>query len=70
MVHNDDGTNATVGLRPYRQLYLALNMDLRRIPTHSPVLKKVFYTLSIFHLLALALEITGRNSFRFHGLYY
>ncbi|MFC7669164.1 DUF2279 domain-containing protein [Hymenobacter humi] len=69
MVYNDDGTNAAAGLRPYRQFYLSLDVDLRRIPTRSALLKKVFYTLSIFHLPAPALEYNGRNGFRFHGLY-
>ena len=69
MVYNDDGTNAAVGLRPYRQFYLSLDVDLRRIPTRSPLLKKLFYTFSIFHLPAPALEFNGRNGFRFHSLY-
>ena len=69
MVYNDDGTNAAAGLRPYRQFYLSLDVDLRRIPTRSPLLKKIFYTLSIFHLPAPALEFNGRNGFQFHGLY-
>ncbi|WP_239691486.1 DUF2279 domain-containing protein [Hymenobacter lapidarius] len=69
LVYNDAAANAAAGLRPYRQYYLSLDVDLRRIPTRSPLLKKVFYTLSIFHLPAPALEYNGRNGFRFHGLY-
>jgi hypothetical protein len=69
MVYNDDGTNAAAGLRPYRQFYLSVDIDLRRIPTRSPVLKKVFYALSIFHLPAPALEYNPRNGFSFHRLY-
>ncbi len=68
IVYNDARNNA-LGLRPYRQLYLSLDVDLRRIPTRSAVLKRVFYALSIFHLPAPALEFSGRNGFRFHGLY-
>ena len=68
MVYNDD-RNAALGLRPYRQYYLSLDVDLRRIPTRSVLLKRVFYTLSIFHLPAPALEFNGRNGFQFHGLY-
>jgi hypothetical protein len=69
MVYNDDGTNAQVGLRPYRQLFLSLDVDLRRIPTRSVVLKRVFYAFSIFHLPAPALEYNGRSGFSFHPLY-
>ncbi len=70
MVYNDDGTNAAAGLRPYRQFYLSLDVDLRRIPTRSPVLKKVFYTLSIFHFPAPALEINGRQGLVGHWLFF
>ena len=69
MVYNDDGTNAAQGLRPYRQFYLSVDVDLRRIPTRSVLLKRVFYTLSIFHLPAPALEYNPSNGFGFHGLY-
>jgi Predicted periplasmic lipoprotein (DUF2279) len=69
MVYNDDGSNAAQGLRPYRQFYLSLDVDLRRIPTRSPLLKKVFYTLSIFHLPAPALEINGRQGVVGHWLF-
>jgi hypothetical protein len=70
IVYNDAGVNATQGLRPHRQFYLSFDVDLRRIPTRSKLLKKSFYVLSIIHLPAPALELNGRGSWRFHGLYY
>jgi len=70
MVYNDDGTNAAVGLHAYRQFYLSLDVDLRRIPTRSKVLRRVFYVFSIFHLPAPALEYNPRRGFVVHGLYY
>lgn len=70
MVYNDDGTNAAAGLRPYRQFYLSLDVDLRRIPTRHVWLRRVFYTLSIFHLPAPALEVNGRGQVVFHPLYF
>jgi hypothetical protein len=69
MVYNDDGTNAAAGLHAYRQFYLSLDVDLRRIPTRSVLLRRVFYTLSIIHLPAPALEYNQRNGFQFHSLY-
>jgi len=69
LVYNDDGTNAANGLRPYRQFYLSLDVDLRRIPTRSVLLKRVFYALSIFHLPAPALELNGRGEWNFHAFY-
>lgn len=36
MVYNDDGTNAAAAdLRPYRQFYLSIDVDLRHIPACS-----------------------------------
>ena len=63
-MYNDAGTNAAKGLRPYRQFYLSLDVDLRRIPTRSVLLKRVFYALSIFHLPAPALEYNAAQRFR------
>lgn len=70
MVYNDPDANAALGLRPYRQLYLSLDVDLRKIPTRSKLLKRVFYVASIFHLPAPALEWNPRRGLVAHGLYY
>ena len=69
MVYNDDGTNAAAGLRAYRQYYLSIDVDLRRIPTRNVLLRRVFYALSIFHLPAPALELNGRRGLVLHGFY-
>jgi len=70
MVYNDADANAALGLRAYRQYYLTLDVDLRRIPTHSKLLRRVFYVASIFHLPAPALEYNNRRGLILHGLYY
>ncbi|SNC65902.1 Predicted lipoprotein [Hymenobacter gelipurpurascens] len=70
MVYNDQDANAALGLRPYRQYYLSLDVDLRKIPTRSKLLKRVFYVASIFHLPAPALEWNARRGLVAHGLYY
>ena len=70
MVYNDPATNAAAGLRAYRQYYLSLDIDLRRIPTRSKLLRRVFYVASIFHLPAPALEWNSRRGLVAHGLYY
>ncbi len=70
LVYNDDGTNAAADLRPYRQFYLSLDVNLRQIPTHNVVLKRIFYTLNIFHLPAPALEWNQRSGFGGHWLYF
>lgn len=70
MVYNDPDANAALGLSPYRQFYLSLDVDLRKIPTRSKLLKRVFYVASIFHLPAPALEWNPRRGLVAHGLYY
>ncbi|UOQ82397.1 MULTISPECIES: YfiM family protein [Hymenobacter] len=70
MVYNDRDANAALGLTPYRQFYLSLDVDLRHIPTNSKLLRRVFYVASIFHLPAPALEWNTRRGFVAHGLYY
>ena len=69
MVYNDDGTNAAAGLHAYRQFYLSLDVDLRRIPTRSVLLRRVLYTFSVIHLTTPALEYSQRNGFQFHSFY-
>ncbi|GAB2780220.1 hypothetical protein HNQ93_001382 [Hymenobacter luteus] len=70
MVYNDPDANAALGLHPYRQYYLSLDVDLRHIPTRSKLLKRVFYVASIFHLPAPALEWNRKRGLVAHGLYY
>ncbi|SNR33855.1 DUF2279 domain-containing protein [Hymenobacter mucosus] len=70
MVYNDQDANAALGLRPYRQYYLSFDVDLRRIPTRSKLLRRIFYVASIFHLPAPALEWNQRRGLVAHGLYY
>lgn len=70
MVYNDPGANAALGLQPYRQYYLSLDVDLRHIPTRSRLLKRVLYVASIFHLPAPALEWNRKRGLVAHGLYY
>ncbi|TGE18291.1 DUF2279 domain-containing protein [Hymenobacter elongatus] len=70
MVFNDPTANAALGLRPYRQYYLSLDVNLMRIPTRSKLLRRVLYVASIFHLPAPALEYSSRRGFVLHGFYY
>ncbi|WP_243650995.1 YfiM family protein [Hymenobacter gummosus] len=70
MVYNDPNTNRAAGLDNYRQYYLSVDIDLRRIPTRSKALRTVFYVASIFHLPAPALELNRKRGLVLHGLYY
>jgi hypothetical protein len=77
MVFNDPDANREIGLqelgvplKPYRQYYFTIDLNLRAIKTRSKVLKTAFYILDIFHLPAPALEYNNRNQWKLHGLYY
>ncbi|GAB3243367.1 DUF2279 domain-containing protein [Hymenobacter seoulensis] len=70
MVYNDDGTNAAAGLRPSRQYYFSLDVDLRRIPTRNAWLRRVFYAASSIHLPAPALEWNARRGWHGHPFAY
>jgi hypothetical protein len=70
MVYNESDAAATAGLRPYRQYYLSLDVDLRRIPTRHAWLRRVFYAASIVHLPAPALEWNARRGWHGHPFYY
>ena len=54
----------------YRQFYLSLDIDLRRIPTRSRFLKTLFGAISILKIPAPALEINTKGKLRFKPLYW
>lgn len=70
MVYNDKAASAAAGLRPYRQYYLSLDVDLRRVPTRHTWLRRVLYVASIVHVPAPALEWNARRGLHGHALAY
>jgi hypothetical protein len=55
-----------VDLPRYQQYYLALDVDLTRIPTKSPFLKSLFSVLNIIKIPSPALEWNKEEGFRGH----
>jgi len=53
----------------YRQYYLSLDIDLKKIPTKSKVLKVLFSVLNIFKIPMPTLEY-GNNRITAHYLYF
>lgn len=53
-----------------RQYYLALDIDLERIPTKSRFLRTVFFALNCVKIPLPALELRGDGSFHGHALYF
>lgn len=57
-------------LTPYRQFYLAPDIDYSRIPTRSPILHQVFTTLNFIKFPSPALEYNSQNGFVFHWVFF
>jgi hypothetical protein len=55
VMYNSAGN--TITIERYRQLYFSLDIDLRKIPTRSPVLRFVLDTLNFIKIPAPAIEI-------------
>lgn len=53
-----------------RQLYLSIDVDLRKIPTRSKFLKGVLHTLNMLKLPAPTLEFNTSEGIKFHPLYF
>jgi uncharacterized protein YfiM (DUF2279 family) len=69
MFYARDSQNKNIGLDPYRQYYLSLDVDLTAIPVKSKFLKTVFKVLNVVKIPAPALEFS-RKGVRAHGIYF
>lgn len=69
MLYARDNQNKAVGLDPYRQYYLSLDVDLTAIPVRSKFLKTVLKVANIIKVPAPALEFS-RKGLRAHALYF
>lgn len=68
MIFARDGQNLERGYDPYRQYYLALDVDLTAIRSRSKWVKALLYALNTVRLPAPALEFS-RNGTKFHPFY-
>lgn len=69
MVYARDSQNEAMGFHPYRQYYLALDLDLTSIKTRSKLVKALLYVANTIRLPAPALEISSRGS-KFYPFYF
>ena len=69
MVFARDAANEASGFSPYRQYYLALDVDLSGIRTRSRVVRTLLYLVSTIRLPAPAIEFSTRGS-KFHPFYF
>ena len=58
MIFARDGANISAGFDPYRQYYLAPDIDLTRIPTKRKGIKAALRILNLFHIPGPALEFS------------
>ena len=68
MIYASDLNNYINGLSPYRQYYLALDVDLSHIQSQSRLVNTLLYLINMIHLPAPALELTSNGQFTFHAL--
>lgn len=69
MLYARDHQNLDVGLSPYRQYFLSLDVDFTAIPTTSPFLKTVFKILNLIKVPSPALEFS-KKGVKAHALYF
>jgi uncharacterized protein YfiM (DUF2279 family) len=69
MIYARDSQNLNVGLNPYRQYYLSLDLDLTAIPTRSKFLRTVLKIANMVKIPAPALEFS-RKGVKAHALYF
>jgi uncharacterized protein YfiM (DUF2279 family) len=69
MIYARDHENAAVGLDPYRQYYVGIDLDLSAIKTRSKWVKTLLYVANMVRLPAPAIEFSGKGS-KFHAFYF
>jgi len=68
MVRGREFQNQAAGYNSYRQLYLALDLDLSYIETDKKWLKTLLFILDGIHIPAPALELSSNS--KFHSFFY
>jgi uncharacterized protein YfiM (DUF2279 family) len=69
MLNARDSQNKALGLDPYRQYYLSLDLDLSAIRTRSKFLKTLFFLANTIKIPAPAVEFS-RKGIVFHPLHF
>ena len=73
-IHNMVGAeiekSQSLGYAPYRQYYLSLDVDFRRIPTRRKGLKTLFFLLNTLKVPAPTLEFNPKQGWKGHWLYF
>ncbi|MFC0183196.1 Predicted lipoprotein [Pseudarcicella hirudinis] len=70
MVNADPVKSIAEGYAPYRQYYLALDVNLQHFKTKSRLLNTLIFILDQIKIPAPTLEYNSKGGFIFHGLYF
>ncbi|MBP6385053.1 MAG: DUF2279 domain-containing protein [Pseudarcicella sp.] len=70
MVNADPVKSKQAGFEPYRQYYLALDLNFNSIKTSSKTIKTIFYILDQIKIPAPTLEYNSEKGLLFHPLYF
>ncbi len=70
MISSNDNSSRAMGYEPYRQYYLALDLDLTHIKTDSKFLKALLFVGNMIHLPSPALEFNKKEGLVFHPLHF
>lgn len=70
MISSNDHTSTSLGYDPYRQYYLAIDIDLTHIKTDSKFLKTLLFMGNMIHLPGPALEYNRKEGLVFHPLHF
>src|SRR5690606_2203016 len=70
MISSNDKTSEAMGYDPYRQYYLAIDIDLSHIKTESKFLKALLFMGNMIHLPSPALEFNRKKGLVFHPVHF
>ncbi|MFN8346737.1 MAG: DUF2279 domain-containing protein [Spirosomataceae bacterium] len=70
MVGAEVEKSRSLGYDPYRQYYLSLDIDFRRIPARRKAFKTLFFLLNTLKVPAPALEFNRKQGLKGHWLYF
>ena len=70
MISSNDKTSEALGYDPYRQYYLAIDIDLSHIKTESKFLKALLFMGNMIHLPSAAIEFSRKKGLVFHPIHF
>ena len=70
MISSNDNSSRARGYDPFRQYYLAIDLDLTHIKTESKFIRALLFMGNMIHLPSPALEYNTQKGLVFHPLHF